>query len=77
MHASRMNEHLVRLKEQVWSFFDLEDETLRKDTKSDQKLKGKRKVEREAMKMKRRNKELQMEKRELEVKLDSVQARTS
>lgn len=72
-----MNEHLVRLKEQVWSFFDLEDETLRKDTKSDQKLKGKRKVEREAMKMKRRNKELQMEKRELEVKLDSVQARTS
>lgn len=72
-----MNEHLVRLKEQVWSFFDLEDETLRKDTKSDQKLKGKRKVEREAMKMKRRNKELQMEKRELEVKLDSVEARTS
>lgn len=73
-----MNEHLVRLKEQVWSFFDLEDETLRKDTKSDQKLKDKRKVEREAMKMKkRRNKELQMEKRELEVKLDSVEARTS
>lgn len=74
--AGRLNEHLVRLKEQVWSSFD-RDETLRKDTKSDQKLKDIRKIELEAVKMKRRNKELQLEKRELGVKLDIVQARIS
>lgn len=74
--SGRLNEHLVRLKEQVWSFFDM-DEKSRNDTESDQKLQDKRKVELEAMKIKRKNKELQMEKRELGVKLDSVQARIS
>ncbi|PQP91915.1 protein CHUP1 chloroplastic [Prunus yedoensis var. nudiflora] len=73
--SSIMKGRLLVMEEQISSF--PKDEISVRDAIAEKKLKAVKNVELEVLKMKRRNKELELEKRELAVKLVSVQARIS
>lgn len=71
--AGGFKEHLTVMRERVLAF-DVDGES-RKLNKFDKKLKVMKEAELEALKMKRRHRELQLEKREMTVKLDAAEAR--
>ncbi|KAH0975898.1 hypothetical protein GBA52_017797 [Prunus armeniaca] len=73
--SSIMKGRLLVIEEQVSSF--PKDEISVRDAIAEKKLKAVKNVELEVLKMKRRNKELELEKRELAVKLVSAEARIS
>ncbi|KAI5330365.1 hypothetical protein L3X38_029763 [Prunus dulcis] len=73
--SSIMKGRLLVMEEQVSSF--PKDEISVRDAIAEKKLKAVKNVELEVLKMKRRNKELELEKRELAVKLVSAEARIS
>ncbi|PQP93253.1 protein CHUP1 chloroplastic [Prunus yedoensis var. nudiflora] len=73
--SSIMKGRLLVMEEQVSSF--PKDEISVRDAIAEKKLKAVKNVELEVLTMKRRNKELELEKRELAVKLVSAQARIS
>ncbi|KAA8542304.1 hypothetical protein F0562_023560 [Nyssa sinensis] len=71
--AAQMKGQLTMLKEQVF-VLQMEGKCTR-GVKVEKKLKGMKDIELEIMKMMRRTKELQLEKRELAIKLVAAQAR--
>ncbi|KAF3778158.1 CHUP1 protein [Nymphaea thermarum] len=67
--------HLLLLKQQVTSLKEKEEEFARRDVDVEKKLKTLKELEVEVVELRRRNKELQHEKRELTVKLDAAEAK--
>ncbi|KAL0430081.1 UNVERIFIED_CONTAM: protein CHUP1, chloroplastic, partial [Sesamum radiatum] len=67
---------LLLLKQQVSGLQAKEEEALKKRFRCGKKLKAVKELEVEVMELKRKNKELQHEKRELIVKLDAAEANT-
>ncbi|XP_011077339.1 protein CHUP1, chloroplastic [Sesamum indicum] len=74
LEASQTKGQLLLLKQQVSGLQAKEEEALKKDSEVDKKLKVVKELEVEVMELKRKNKELQHEKRELIVKLDAAEA---
>ncbi|XP_058087638.1 protein CHUP1, chloroplastic-like [Magnolia sinica] len=68
---------LLMLKQQVTSLQVREEEALKRDVELEKKLKSVKELEVEVVELRRRNKELQHEKRELTVKLDAAEARAT
>ncbi|CAA7049828.1 unnamed protein product [Microthlaspi erraticum] len=77
MDANQTKGQLLLLKQHVSSLQMKEEEAMNKDTEVERKLKSVQELEVEVMELKRKNKELQYEKRELTIKLDSAEARIS
>ncbi|XP_073282466.1 protein CHUP1, chloroplastic-like [Primulina huaijiensis] len=75
LEANQTKAHLLLLKQQVTGLQAKEEETFRKNTDVEKKLKFLKEMEVEIMELKRKNKELQIEKRELTVKLDAAEGR--
>ncbi|KAK4410358.1 protein CHUP1, chloroplastic [Sesamum angolense] len=74
LEASQTKGQLLLLKQQVSGLQAKEEEALKKDSEVDKKLRVVKELEVEVMELKRKNKELQHEKRELIVKLDAAEA---
>ncbi|CAN8266528.1 unnamed protein product [Cochlearia groenlandica] len=77
LDANQTKGQLLLLKQHVSSLQMKEEEAMNKDTEVDRKLKAVQEMEVEVMELKRKNRELQHEKRELTIKLDSAEARIS
>lgn len=75
LDANQTKGQLLLLKQQVSGLQAKEEAAVRKDAELDKKLKAVKDLEVEVVELKRKNKELQHEKRELIVKLDGAQAR--
>lgn len=75
VEANQTKGHLLLLKQQVAGLQTKEQEAIKKDGEIEKKLKAAKELEVEVVELKRRNKELQHEKRELLVKLDAAEAR--
>ncbi|XP_075521218.1 protein CHUP1, chloroplastic-like [Primulina tabacum] len=75
LEANQTKAHLLLLKQQVTGLQAKEEETFKKNTDVEKKLKFLKEMEVEIMELKRKNKELQIEKRELTVKLDAAEGR--
>ncbi|XP_058091765.1 protein CHUP1, chloroplastic-like isoform X2 [Magnolia sinica] len=75
LDANQTKGQLLMLKQQVSSLQMKEEEALKKDAEVEKKLKSVKDLEVEVVELRRRNKELQHEKRELTVKLDAAEAR--
>lgn len=75
LEANQTKAHLLLLKQQVTGLQAKEEEAFKKNTDVDNKLKFMKEMEVEIMELKRKNKELQIEKRELTVKLDAAEGR--
>lgn len=75
LEANQTKGQLLLLKQQVSGLQVKEEEAFRKDTDVEKKLKTLKELEVEVMELKRKNKELQHEKRELIIKLDAAEAR--
>lgn len=75
LNANQTKGQLLLLKQQVSGLQAKEEAAIRKDAELDKKLKAVKDLEVEVVELKRKNKELQHEKRELIVKLDGAQAR--
>ncbi|CAI9096300.1 OLC1v1032404C1 [Oldenlandia corymbosa var. corymbosa] len=75
LEANQTKGQLLLLKQQVTGLQAKEEEAFRKDSEIDKKLKAAKELEVEVMELKRKNKELQYEKRELVVKLDAAEAK--
>lgn len=75
LEANQTKGQLLLLKQQVSGLQTKEQEAVKKDAELEKKLKAVKEMEVEAMELKRKNKELQYEKRELIVKLDSAEAK--
>lgn len=75
LEANQTKGQLLLLKQQVSGLQAKEEEAFRKDTDIEKKLKALKELEVEVMELKRKNKELQHEKRELVIKLDAAEAR--
>ncbi|GFP94571.1 protein chup1 chloroplastic, partial [Phtheirospermum japonicum] len=73
LEANQTKGQLLLLKQQVSGLQVKEQEMLEKDAEVEKKLKGVKEMEVEVMELKRKNKELQYEKRELMVKLDAAE----
>ncbi|KAI4294957.1 hypothetical protein MLD38_040764 [Melastoma candidum] len=73
--ANQTRGHLLLLKQQVSSLQVKEEEALKRDAEVERKLKVLKELEVEVIGLKRKNRELQHEKRELTVKLDAAEAR--
>ncbi|CAN6445384.1 unnamed protein product [Victoria cruziana] len=67
--------HLLLLKQQVTSLKEKEEEFAKRDVEVDKKLKALKDLEVEVVELRRKNKELQHEKRELTMKLDAAEAK--
>ncbi|KAL0463646.1 UNVERIFIED_CONTAM: protein CHUP1, chloroplastic [Sesamum latifolium] len=74
LEANQTKGQLLLLKQQVSGLQAKEEQALKKDSEVDKKLKAVKELEVEVMELKRKNKELQHEKRELIVKLDAAEA---
>lgn len=74
LEANQTKGQLLLLKQQVTGLQAKEAEAVRKDAEVEKKLKAVRELEVGVMELKRKNKELQHEKRELIVKLDAAEA---
>ncbi|KAI4357872.1 hypothetical protein L6164_001794 [Bauhinia variegata] len=74
LEANQTKGHLLLLKQQVSGLQAKEEEAVRKDAEIEKKLKAVKELEVEVVELKRKNKELQHEKRELTVKLDAAQS---
>ncbi|GMH15223.1 hypothetical protein Nepgr_017064 [Nepenthes gracilis] len=77
LEGNQTKGQLLLLKQQVSSLQSKEEEAYRRDAEVDKKLKVARELEVEMAELKRKNIELQHEKRELMVKLDAAEARVS
>ncbi|ESQ32919.1 hypothetical protein EUTSA_v10003588mg [Eutrema salsugineum] len=77
LDANQTKGQLLLLKQHVSSLQMKEEEAMNKDSEVDRKLKAVQGLEVEVMELKRKNRELQHEKRELTIKLDSAEARIS
>ncbi|KAH7650606.1 Formin homology 2 domain (FH2 domain)-containing protein [Dioscorea alata] len=75
LEANQTKGHLLLLKQQVTSLKTKEEEASKRDAEVERKLKALLELEVEVVELRRKNKELQIEKRELTVKLDAAQAR--
>lgn len=77
MEANQTKGQLLLLKQQVIGLQVKEDEAFKKDTEVEKMLKSLKELEMEVVELKRKNKELQHEKRELVIKLDAAEARAT
>lgn len=77
LEANQTKGQLLLLKQQVSGLQTKEEEAFRKDAAVEKKLKAVKELEVEVVELKRRNKELQHEKRELTVKLDAAEAKVT
>ncbi|XP_008810982.2 protein CHUP1, chloroplastic [Phoenix dactylifera] len=77
LDASQTKGQLLLLKQQVTSLQEKEEAASRKDAEVEKKLKAVKEKEVEVVELRRRNKELQHEKRELMIKLDAAEARVA
>lgn len=77
LDANQTKGQLLLLKQQVSGLQAKEEEAVKKDAELEKKLKAVKELEVEVVELKRKNKELQHEKRELIVKLDAAQARVT
>ncbi|XP_068637620.1 protein CHUP1, chloroplastic [Aristolochia californica] len=75
LDANQTKGQLLMLKHQVISLQAKEVEASKRDTELEKKLKAVKDLEVEVVELRRRNKELQHEKRELTVKLDAAETR--
>nr|GLL43464.1 protein CHUP1, chloroplastic [Ipomoea trifida] len=77
LEASQTKGHLLLLKQQVSGLQAKEKEAFKRDAEVEKKLNLLKELEVEVMELKRKNKELQIEKRELVMKLDAAQAKVT
>ncbi|CAA2967129.1 CHUP1, chloroplastic [Olea europaea subsp. europaea] len=77
LESNQTKGQLILLKQQVSGLQAKEEEAIVKDAEVGKKLKALKELEVEVMELKRKNKELQHEKRELIVKLDTTDARVN
>ncbi|KAF4356855.1 hypothetical protein F8388_019514, partial [Cannabis sativa] len=77
LDANQTKGHLLLLKKQVSGLQAKEEEAVKKDADIDKKLKAVKELEVEVVELKRKNKELQHEKRELVIKLDAAESRVA
>ncbi|GMH01848.1 hypothetical protein Nepgr_003687 [Nepenthes gracilis] len=77
LEANQTKGQLLLLKQQVGSLQTKEEAAFQKEAEVEKKLKAAREMEVEVVELKRKNIELQHEKRELMVKLDSAEARAA
>ncbi|XP_061339247.1 protein CHUP1, chloroplastic isoform X2 [Gastrolobium bilobum] len=75
LEANQTKGQLLLLKQQVSSIQEKEEEAARKDAEIEKKLKAANDLEVEVVELKRKNKELQHEKRELTIKLNAAESR--
>ncbi|KAE8100783.1 hypothetical protein FH972_018643 [Carpinus fangiana] len=75
LEANQTKGQLLLLKQQVSGLQAKEEEAVNKDSEIEKKLKAVKELEVEVVELKRKNKELQHEKRELTVKLDAAEDR--
>lgn len=75
LDANQTKSQLLFLKQQVSGLHAKEQEAIKNDAEVEKKLKVAKELEMEVMELKRKNKELQHEKRELTVKLDAAEAK--
>lgn len=75
LDANQTKGQLLLLKQQVSGLQEKEEEAIKKDSEIEKKLKAVKDLEVEVMELKRKNKELQIEKRELTIKLDAAESR--
>lgn len=77
LQANQTKGQLLLLKQEVSSLQVKEEEAARKDAEIEKKLKAVNDLEVELVELKRKNKELQHEKRELTVKLNAAESRAA
>lgn len=77
LEANQTKGQLLLLKQQVSGLQAKEQEAFKRDAEIEKKLKLLKELEVEVMELKRKNKELQIEKRELVMKLDAAQAKVT
>ncbi|KAG8366558.1 hypothetical protein BUALT_Bualt17G0092300 [Buddleja alternifolia] len=77
LEANQTKGQLLLLKQQVSGLQAKEEEAFKNDGEIEKKLKAVKELEVEVMELKRKNKELQHEKRELKVKLDSAETKVT
>lgn len=75
LEANQTKGQLLLLKQQVSGLQAKEEEAIKKDAEVEKKLKAVKELEVEVVELRRKNKELQHEKRELTIKLDAAQAK--
>lgn len=75
LQANQTRGHLLLLKQQVSGLQAKEEEAVKKEAEVEKKLKAMKELEVEVMELKRKNRELQHEKRELTIRLDAAEAR--
>ncbi|XP_022777008.1 protein CHUP1, chloroplastic-like isoform X2 [Durio zibethinus] len=75
LDANQTKAQLLFLKQQVSGLQAKEQEAIKNDAEVEKKLKAAKELEMEVMELRRKNKELQHEKRELTVKLDAAEAK--
>lgn len=77
LEANQTKGQLLLLKQQVGILQTKEQDAFKKDTDIDRKLKTLKELEVDVVELKRKNRELQHEKRELVIKLDAAESRIS
>ncbi|KAL0925599.1 hypothetical protein M5K25_003956 [Dendrobium thyrsiflorum] len=75
--ANQTKGQLLLLKQQVTNLQSKEEEASKKDAEVEKNLKALKELEVEVVELRRKNKELQLEKRELIVKLEAAEARAA
>ncbi|PHT28221.1 Protein CHUP1, chloroplastic [Capsicum baccatum] len=75
LEANQTKAQLLLLKQRVTGLQEKEEEAFKRDSEVDKKLKLVKELEVEVMELKRKNKELQHEKRELVIKLDAAESK--
>lgn len=75
LEANQTKAQLLLLKQHVTELQEKEEEAFKRDSEVDKKLKLVKELEVEVMELKRKNKELQHEKRELVIKLDAAESK--
>uniref|UniRef100_A0A6N2N4X7 Protein CHUP1, chloroplastic n=2 Tax=Salix viminalis TaxID=40686 RepID=A0A6N2N4X7_SALVM len=77
LSANQTKGQLLLLKKQVSGLQSKEQEAMKKDADAEQRLKAAKELEVEVVELKRKNKELQHEKRELTIKLGAAEAKVA
>lgn len=77
LEANQTKGQLLLLKQQVTGLQAKEEDAFKKDSEVEKKLKAVKELEVEVVELKRKNRELQHEKRELAVKLDAAESRVT
>ncbi|KAG6764148.1 hypothetical protein POTOM_031606 [Populus tomentosa] len=77
LNANQTKGQLLLLKQQVSGLQSREQEAMKKDAEAEKRLKTAKELEVEVVELKRKNKELQHEKRELTIKLGAAEAKVA